>query len=49
MPPTYEISYKKLSFMDWFPSYYKNPLFILGFITGFSAAATLFMKVTVRV
>jgi len=46
MPPTILIASmmngKEKSLLDYLPSYFSNPMFITGFITGFSSAAILF-------
>lgn len=46
MPPTILIASmmngKEKSLLDYIPSYFNDPMFIVGFVTGFSSAAILF-------
>ena len=46
MPPTILIASmmngKEKSLLDYIPSYFNDPMFILGFVTGFSSAAIFF-------
>ena len=46
MPPTVLLASmmrgREKSLLDYFPSYFNDPMFITGFITGFSSAAILF-------
>jgi hypothetical protein len=46
MPPTVLIASmmrgREKSLLDYFPSYFNDPVFIAGFVTGFASAAVIF-------